>query len=62
MTIYVVVLYICMGIKCEFLQSETQTYDKNVCDREVASQIERGRREGLRIDGICIDVELGKRT
>jgi len=60
MTAYIVVLYVCMGLKCEFLQSETQTYDKKVCDREVAAQIERGRREGLRIDGTCIDVIVGK--
>jgi len=63
MTIYIVVLYICMGAKCEFLQSETHTYDKQVCDKEVASQIERGKREGIKIDGTCIDLEVqGKRV
>lgn len=62
MTIYIVVLYVCVGIRCEFLQSETRSYDKRVCETEIAQQIERGKREGLKIAGVCIDVELEKKT
>ena len=62
MTIYIVVLYVCVGLRCEFLQSETRTYDKQVCETEVTQQIERGKRQGLKIDGVCIDVDLGKNT
>jgi hypothetical protein len=62
MTIYIVVLYVCVELRCEFLQSETRSYDKQVCEIEITQQIERGKREGLKIDGVCIDVDLGKNT
>ena len=61
MTVYIVVLYVCAGLRCEFLQSETRSNDKRLCQTEVEQQIERGKREGLKIDGVCIDVDLEKR-
>jgi len=58
MTIYIVVLYVCLGLKCEFLQSETQTTNHKECLREVEQQIARGKREGIKIDGVCVDFQM----
>lgn len=62
MTLYLVVLYACMGLKCEFYQSSTYTTNKQDCIKTVERQIEEGRLNGFKVDGTCIDIELGTRV
>lgn len=58
MTIYIIVLYICIEAKCQFFQAEGYITDEKECKREVAAQIEKGKREGVKVDGTCIDLEV----
>lgn len=58
MTIYIVVLYVCVGLKCQFFQAEGYITDEKECRREVAEQIEKGKRDGVRVDGTCIDLQV----
>ena len=47
-----------MEAKCQFFQAEGYVTDERECKREVAAQIEKGKREGVRVDGTCIDLEV----
>jgi hypothetical protein len=51
-----------MGLKCEFYQSSTYTTNKQDCIKTVERQIEEGRLNGFKVDGTCIDIELGTRV
>jgi len=39
-TIYIPLLYICMGLECGFFQSENYTTDKQNCEQEIESKKE----------------------
>lgn len=58
MTIYIPVLYVCLGLSCEFFQSETYTNDLRACQKEVEQQMELGKKQGLKVDGICVDINI----
>jgi hypothetical protein len=62
MTIYLVVLYACMGLECEFYQSSAYTTNKQECIKSVERQIEEGRANGFKVDGTCIDIEIGTKV
>jgi hypothetical protein len=49
-----------MEAKCQFFQAEGYVTDERECKREVAAQIEKGKRGGVIVDGTCIDVVVGK--
>ena len=38
MTIYIPLLYICIGLECAFFQSEIYTLDEKKCEQEIAQQ------------------------
>ena len=48
MTIYIPLLYICMGLECAFFQSEIYTLNEQKCEQEIAQQkselIKQGRK------------------
>jgi len=58
MTIYIPVLYVCLGLQCTFFQSETFTTDLQNCKNEIAQQKENGKKQGMKVDAICVDVNI----
>jgi|TARA_R110000822_G_scaffold208273_1_gene344209 hypothetical protein len=62
MTMYLVVLYACMGLKCEFYQSLAYTTNKQECMKSVERQIEEGRLNGFKVDGTCVYIDIGTRV
>lgn len=57
-TIYIPVLYICMGLKCGFFQSETYTLDEQNCLREVSQKKSEYANDKATVDGICVEMEI----
>lgn len=60
MTIYIPVLYVCLGLQCTFFQSETFTTDMQGCKKEIEQQKEDGQKRGFTVDAICVDVNVPK--
>lgn len=58
MTIYIPLLYICMGVKCGFFQSENYTLDEQNCNQEISQKKEQYTKEGAKVEAICVDVEV----
>jgi hypothetical protein len=58
MTIYVPLLYICMGLKCVFFQSENYTTDEQDCEQEIAKQKIEYTKQGAKVDAICVDINI----
>jgi hypothetical protein len=58
MTIYIPLLYICVGLKCVFLQSEDFTTDEQNCEQEIAQKKAEYLAEGAKAQAICIDIDL----
>lgn len=59
MTIYVPVLYICMGAQCGFFQSETYTLDEQNCLTEIEQK--KADYPSAKIDGICVDIKIERK-
>jgi hypothetical protein len=51
-----------MGLKCEFYQSSAYTTNKQECIKAVERQIEEGRANGFKVDGTCIEIEIGTKV
>ena len=60
MTIYIPLLYICMGVKCAFFQSENYTLDSKNCEQEIQKQKDQYTKEGAKVEAICVDIEINK--
>lgn len=58
MTIYIPLLYICMGLKCGFFQSENYTLDAKNCEQEIASKKDEYSKQGAKVEALCVDVEI----
>lgn len=58
MTIYIPVLYICMGLKCGFFQSENYTLDEQNCLQEVSQKKAEYASDKATVEGICVDIKL----
>ena len=58
MTIYIPLLYICMGLECGFFQSEVYTLDEKKCEREIAQQKSELIKKGRTVEAICVDVKI----
>jgi len=57
-TIYIPLLYICMGINCEFLQSEDYTLNEQKCLQEIAEKKIEFTKQGKTAEAICIDIDV----
>ena len=58
MTIYIPLLYICIGLECEFFQSEIYTLDEKKCEQEIAQQKSELIKQGRTVEAICIDIKV----
>jgi hypothetical protein len=58
MTIYIPLLYICLGVQCEFFQSESYTLDEKKCEQEIIQQKTELIKQGRTVEAICVDVDI----
>jgi hypothetical protein len=58
MTIYIPLLYICLGVQCEFFQSESYTLNETKCEQEIAQQKTELIKQGRTVEAICVDIEI----
>lgn len=58
MTIYIPLLYICMGLECGFFQSENYTTDKQNCEQEIESKKAEYSSKTVTVQAICIDIDI----
>lgn len=58
MTIYIPLLYICLGVQCEFFQSESYTLDEKKCEQEITQQRSELIKQGKTVEAICVDVNI----
>jgi hypothetical protein len=57
-TIYIPLLYICLGVQCEFFQSESYTLNETKCEQEIAQQKTELIKQGKTVEAICVDIEI----
>jgi hypothetical protein len=60
-TIYIPLLYICMGLKCGFFQSENYTTDEQNCEQEIANKKAEYTAQGATVQAICIDMKIERK-
>jgi hypothetical protein len=58
MTIYIPLLYICIGSECAFFQSEIYTLDEKKCEQEIKQQKSELIKLGRTVQAICVDVQI----
>jgi hypothetical protein len=58
MTIYIPLLYICIGLECAFFQSEVYTLDEKKCEQEIEKQKIELIKQGRTVEAICIDITI----
>jgi hypothetical protein len=58
MTIYIPLLYICIGLECGFFQSEIYTLNEQKCEQEIAQQKIELIKQGRTVQAICIDMKI----
>jgi hypothetical protein len=58
MTIYIPLLYICIGLECEFFQSEIYTLNEQKCEQEIAERKIELIKQGKTVEAICVDVKI----
>jgi hypothetical protein len=58
MTIYIPLLYICIGLECAFFQSEIYTLDEKKCEQEIKQQKIELIKLGRTVQAICVDVQI----
>jgi len=58
MTLYIPLLYICIGLECAFFQSEIYTLDEKKCEQEIAQQKTKLIKQGRTVQAICVDVQI----
>ena len=58
MTIFIPLLYICLGVQCEFFQSESYTLDEKKCEQEIIQQKTELIKQGRTVEAICVDVDI----
>ena len=58
MTIFIPLLYICLGVQCEFFQSESYTLDEKKCEQEITQQKSELIKQGKTVEAICVDVNI----
>jgi len=58
MTIYIPLLYICIGLECAFFQSEIYTLDEKKCEKEIAQQKIELIKQDKTVEAICVDVKI----
>lgn len=58
MTIYIPLLYICLGVQCEFFQSENYTLEEKKCEQEIAERKSELSKQGRTVQAICVDVDI----
>jgi hypothetical protein len=58
MTIYIPLLYICIGLECAFFQSEIYTLDEKKCEQEITQQKSELIKLGRTVQAICVDVKI----
>ena len=58
MTIFIPLLYICLGVQCEFFQSDSYTLDEKKCEQEIIQQKTELIKQGRTVEAICVDVNI----
>jgi hypothetical protein len=58
MTIYIPLLYICLGVQCEFFQSESYTLDETRCEQEITRRKAELISQGRTVETICVDINI----
>ena len=58
MTLYIPLLYICIGLECAFFQSEIYTLDEKKCEQEITQQKSELIKMGRTVQAICVDVKI----
>ena len=58
MTIYIPLLYICMGLKCQFLQANAYSLDEKSCLQVVRLKESQLIAEGFKVDTMCVTMKV----
>jgi len=58
MIIYIPVFFICMGLKCQFLQATTYTLNENACLQEIQAKKNEFMGKEVKIEAFCLDMEI----
>jgi len=58
MTLYIPLLYICVGLECAFFQSEIYTLDEKKCEQEITQQKSELIKLGRTVQAICVDIKI----
>jgi hypothetical protein len=58
MTIYIPLLYICIGLECAFFQSEIYTLEEKKCEQEITQQKSELIKLGRTVQAICVDIKI----
>jgi hypothetical protein len=58
MTLYIPLLYICIGLECAFFQSEIYTLDEKKCEQEITQQKSELIKLGRTVQAICVDIKI----
>ena len=58
MTIFIPLLYICLGVQCEFFQSEIYMLEEKKCEQEIVKRKIELIKQGRTVEAICVDVKI----
>ena len=58
MTIYIPLLYICLGLKCQFLQANSYSVDENSCLQVVQQKEIELISKGYKVDTMCVSMKV----
>lgn len=60
MTIYISLLYICIGLKCQFLQANDYSLDEKICLQMIRQKESQLVSDGYKVaDTMCISMKIG---
>lgn len=62
MTIYIPLLYICLGLKCQFLQANAFSLDEKSCLQVVRLKESQLITEGFKVDTMCVTMKVDDAT
>jgi hypothetical protein len=62
MIIYIPVFFICIGLKCQFLQATTYTLSEKACMQEIQTKKSEFMGKEVKIEAFCLDMEIKNET
>jgi len=62
MIIYIPVFFVCIGLKCQFLQATTYTLNENACLQEIQAKKTEFINSNVKVEAFCLDMEIKNET